>query len=458
MKIQFLGAADGVTGSRHRVEIGGARVLLDCGLFQGYKTQRERNWAPLPPALLDVDHVVLSHAHLDHSGFLPALVKQGFRGAIYASAATCELAAVLLLDSAYLQEEDARRANRYGYSKHEKALPLYTRADAKKAIARMRPLPFGREQRIGPIGVTLTPAGHLLGASCVTLSGAADAGSTQTERLLFSGDLGRQNDLLMPPPQAVTQADVLIVESTYGNRQHPVEDVGARLAEIVNRTVERGGKVLLPSFAVGRAQALLLLLQRLKRQGAIAAEVPIFVDSPMALEATALYRRHAGLLRVPPREMKQLVDGVTLIATVQQSMRLTRSRWPSVIISASGMATGGRVLHHLKAMAPDARHQVCFPGFQVGGSRGARLVAGATEVKIHGEYVPVRAEISHLASLSGHADGDELVAWMRGLKRPPRQTFVVHGEPDAADVLRLRIRDELGWPARTPQLGEQVEL
>ena len=450
MKIQFLGAADSVTGSRHLVELGGDRVLLDCGLFQGYKVHRERNWTALPPALLDVDAVVLSHAHLDHSGYLPALVKQGYRGAIHASPATCALAAVLLLDSAHLQEEDARRANRYGYSRHEKALPLYTKADAQRAIARFKPLPSGREQRVGRLGITLTPAGHLLGACSVTL---ADGDG---DRLLFSGDLGRQNDLLMPPPEPVTRAEVLIIESTYGNRLHPAADAGAQLADIVRRTVGRGGSVLLPSFAVGRAQALLLLLQRLKRQGAIPAQLPIFVDSPMALAATALYRQHARLLRVPAREMKTLTDGVTLVDTVAQSMRLSRSRWPSVIISASGMATGGRVLHHLKAMAPDPRHHVCFPGFQVGGSRGARLVAGATEVKIHGEHVPVRAEVSHLDSLSGHADSDELMAWLRGLKQAPRQTYVVHGEPDAADALRMRIRDSLGWPARVPQHGETV--
>jgi metallo-beta-lactamase family protein len=452
MKVHFLGAADSVTGSRHLVELGGDRVLLDCGLFQGYKVLRERNWAPLPPALTDVDAVVLSHAHLDHSGYLPALVKQGFRGAIHAAPATCELAAVLLMDSAHLQEEDARRANRYGFSKHAKALPLYTKADAQRAIARFKPLPPGREQRVGSIGITLTPAGHLLGACSVTL--AAVGG----ERLAFSGDLGRQHDLLMPPPQALLRADGLIVESTYGNRLHPQDDPAAQLGEIVRRTVERGGSVLLPSFAVGRAQALLLLLQRLKRRGEIPSSLPIFVDSPMAVAATALYRRHARLLRVPEREMKSLIDGVTLIETVQQSMRLTRSRWPRVVISASGMATGGRVLHHLKAMAPDARHHVCFPGFQVGGSRGAKLVAGAREVKIHGELVPVRAEVSHLAGVSGHADADELLAWMRQFQSPPTQTWVVHGEPDAADTLRQRVQQELGWKVRVPQHGEVASL
>ena len=445
MKIRFLGAADGVTGSRHLVDTGEQQILLDCGLFQGWKLHRERNWQD-PAALREVDAVVLSHAHLDHSGWLPALVKHGFRGAIHASPATCELARVLLLDSAHLQEEDARRANRYGYSRHAKALPLYTKADARRALAQFVPLPPVRELKLGRSTVKLTPAGHLLGACSVSLNHGG-------QRLVFSGDLGRQDDLLMPPPEPPPPADVMIVESTYGNRDHPREDSAALLADIVNRTVQRGGSVLLPSFAVGRAQALLLVLQRLRRAGLIPSEVPIFLDSPMALQATELYRHHGRLLRVPAREVKTLCDGVRLVATVQQSMRLTVSRYPSIIISASGMATGGRVLHHLKVRAPDARNAVVFPGFQVGGSRGARLLAGEPEVKIHGEMFPVRAEIRHLQGFSGHADRSELLAWLRHLKRPPRQTFVVHGEPDAADALRVTIQNDLGWPVRVPEYG-----
>jgi metallo-beta-lactamase family protein len=449
MNITFLGAADGVTGSKHLVELAGQRFLLDCGLFQGFKVHRERNWQPFADALREVDAVVLSHAHLDHSGALPLLVKRGYKGPIYASPATRELAEVMLLDSAHLQEEDARRANRYGYSRHAKALPLYTRADAQRALAQFVPLAPGRALRLGRVTAQLTPVGHLLGACMVALS----AGS---ERLLFSGDVGRESDLLMPPPEPPPGADVLLVESTYGNRVHPVQDVAAVLAEIVNATLQRGGSVLMPSFAVGRAQALLLVLQRLRRSGAIPAELPIFVDSPMALQATALYRRNGRLLRVKAAEVSSLTDGVRMIETVQQSMRLVGSRWPRIVISASGMATGGRVLHHLKAMAPDERNHIVFPGFQVGGSRGARLVAGEREVKIHGEYVPVRACVSHLEGFSGHADRDELLAWMRRMPQAPRAVFVVHGEPDASDALRLRIRDQLGWAARVPQHGERV--
>ena len=453
MKIHFLGAADGVTGSRHLVESAGSRILLDCGMFQGWKLHRERNWA-MPEPLRELDAVVLSHAHLDHSGWLPALVKHGYRGPIHASPATIALAQVLLLDSAHLQEEDARRANRYGYSKHVKALPLYTRADARRALAQMVALEPGEEVDVAGHRLSLSPVGHLLGACAVKLRESGRQG----RRLVFSGDLGRQHDLLMPPPVPVRRADVMIVESTYGNRDHPQDDISARLADIVTTTVGRGGSVLMPSFAVGRAQALLLVLQRLKRSGAIPRDLPIFLDSPMAIEATALYRSHAALMRVPAREMRELVDGVRLVTTPQQSMRLTGARYPSVIISASGMATGGRVLHHLKAMAPQARHSIVFAGFQVGGSRGARLVAGEREVKIHGEMVPVRAEVQQLTGFSGHADRGELMAWLGHIKTPPEQTFVVHGEPDAADTLRANIQQHLGWRVRVPAFGECVQL
>jgi metallo-beta-lactamase family protein len=301
------------------------------------------------------------------------------------------------------------------------------------------------------VQVSLTPVGHLLGACAVTLQ----AGVTT---LVFSGDLGRANDLLMPAPRRIARADVLLVESTYGDRLHPSEDAQARLGAIIRATVRRGGSVLLPSFAVGRAQALLWVLQRLRDVGEIAPDLPVFLDSPMATQATALYQRHAKLLRIRPREVARLCDGVTLVAKAADSEKLTRSRWPSVIISASGMATGGRVLHHLKAMAPHARHHIVFPGFQVAGTRGAKLVEGARDVKIFGEYIAVKAEVSHLEGFSGHADADELMQWLRGFEATPAQTFVVHGEPHAADTLRSRVQDELGWRVRVPGHLESVTL
>ena len=451
MKITFLGAADTVTGSKHLVDAGGARVLLDCGLFQGFKLLRERNWAApaVPPA--SIDAVVLSHAHLDHSGWLPALVKHGFKGPVYATQATCDLAEVLLLDSAHLQEEDARRANRGGWSRHAPALPLYGVTDAKRAIAKLSAVAAGRTVRVGDAVVGFTPVGHLLGANALSLRAGG-------RTLVFSGDLGRADDLLMPAPQRIAHADVLLIESTYGNRVHPVEDVQARLGEVIRATARRGGSVLLPSFAVGRAQALLLVLQRLKAAGEIPTDLPVYLDSPMATTATALYQKHRKLLRIGAREAATLTDDVTLIGTPQESQRLTRSRWPKVVISAAGMATGGRVLHHLKAMAPNPRNAIVFPGFQVGGTRGATLIAGAREVKIHGEYVAVKAVVSHVEGFSGHADANGLMQWLRGFEAPPERTFVVHGEPAAADALRLRIKDELGWPVAVPEHGATLEV
>jgi metallo-beta-lactamase family protein len=451
MKLSFLGAADGVTGSRHLVETGSERLLLDCGLFQGWKVHRERNWS-FPQALAGLDAVVLSHAHLDHSGWLPVLVRHGFAGRIHAHPATLELAAVLLADSAHLQEEDARRANRYGFARHAKALPLYTQADVRRTVERFAPLEPDRPLALGAASITLVPVGHLLGACAVHVAHGGDS-------LFYSGDVGRGSDLLMPPPLPPRPARTLIVESTYGNRLHPAEDAAARLAAIVNTTVARGGAVLMPAFAVGRAQALLVVLQRLRRAGAIARELPIFLDSPMAAEATALYTRHRRLLRLPAREVAGLLDGVRVVAEAAASMRVSNARHPRIVISASGMATGGRVLHHLKAMAPEPRHALVFAGFQVGGSRGARLLAGEREVKIHGQLVPVRAAVHRLEGFSGHADRDEILGWLGTLRQPPERAFVVHGEPDAADALRCALQDRLGWRGvRVPAHGETVEL
>lgn len=448
MQITFLGAADTVTGSRHLVDTGRERLLLDCGLFQGFKALRERNWMDwnaMGVAPRGIDAVVLSHAHLDHSGFLPALVKQGFKGPVYATQATCDLAQVMLMDSAHLMEEDAKRANRYGYTRHAPALPLYTRADVLRCLAHFRPVQFQQSVNLASgTRITLTPMGHLLGAAAVRIQRGGRS-------LVFSGDIGRHQDLLMPPPAAITQADALLVESTYGDRLHPLDHTVDTLAQIIRDTHAHGGTVLLPSFAVGRAQTLLLIIQRLKRSGAISPHTPVFLDSPMSQAATRIYTRHAKLLNVPLKEVRQLCDGVTLIEKPQESERLTRLRYPSIIISSSGMATGGRVLHHLKALAPESKHHIVFPGFQVGGTRGAKLVAGATEVKIFGDYVPVRAQVTHLEGLSAHADAGEIMQWLKGFHKAPEQVFIVHGEPQAADALRTRIKDELGWHAQVPQ-------
>ena len=453
MKLSFLGAADCVTGSRHLLDTGTHRLLLDCGMFQGYKVLRERNWAPFGAAPHAIDAVLLSHAHLDHSGFIPALVKQGFKGPIYASAATRDLCEVLLIDSAHLQEEDARRANRYGSSRHAKALPMYTQANAKKALANFVGMSRKGSLKLGDAEIVFTPVGHLLGACAISVN-------VQGKTLVYSGDLGRSNDLLMPAPQQVYEADVLLIESTYGNRIHPAEDVQQSLAQVIRDTLKRKGTLLLPSFAVGRAQALLLVLQRLRRQGALPSDVPIFLDSPMALEATEVTLKHGKLLRVSRAEMSRLGDGVTVVAKQAESLRTAAlvARKSAIVVSASGMATGGRVLNYLKTLAPDARHHICFAGFQVGGTRGAKMIAGAREVKMYGEFVAVNAQISHINGFSGHADADGLMDWMRGFTKPPSQVFVIHGEPEASDALRCRIQDELGWRVRVPQHGETVTL
>ncbi|MCV2356250.1 MBL fold metallo-hydrolase [Paucibacter sp. B2R-40] len=460
MKLSFLGAADCVTGSRHLLDLGGQRLLLDCGLFQGFKQLRERNWAGLGVAAASIDAVLLSHAHLDHSGYIPALRGQGFKGQVFSTGATRDLCEVLLLDSAHLQEEDARRANRQGTSKHAKALPLYTVNDTKKALTHFVGLPRDGRLKLGSgadqAEIRFTPVGHLLGACAISVS-------AQGKTLVYSGDVGRHNDLLMPAPQRVEEADILLIESTYGNRLHPAEDVQARLAQILRSTFKRGGTVLLPSFAVGRAQALLLVLQRLRETGELAQDVPIYLDSPMALQATELTIKHKKLLRIGASDAAGLFDGVKLVTKGADSLKLAsqlasaRAR-PAIVISASGMATGGRVLNYIETLAPQARHHIAFPGFQVSGSRGAKMVEGDREIKLHGKYIAVNAEISHLEGFSGHADADGLMAWMRGFKKAPSQVFVVHGEPAASDALRSRIQDELGWPVRVPQHGETVAL
>lgn len=454
MKLTFLGAADTVTGSRHLLTLGEQRLLLDAGLFQGFKALRERNWMALGAPATQLDAVLLSHAHLDHCGYLPALRRQGFKGPIYATSATRDLCDVLLRDSAHLQEEDARRANKDGSSRHEKALPLYTVREAEATLKQFAALPRDGKLRLGATDVRFTPAGHLLGACSIHVSQAGRS-------LLFSGDIGRVGDLLMPVPQVPAAADIVVIESTYGNRLHPAQDAQAHLGQILRNTFKRGGSVLLPSFAVGRAQSLLLLLQRLRNAGELPLDVPIWLDSPMAEQATELTVKHARLLRISAAEARGLTDRVHYVTKQAQSLKLAASlsaprAKPAIVISASGMATGGRVLNYIEALAPQARHHIAFPGFQAGGTRGARMVAGEREVKVRGRWVPVNAEISQLEGLSGHADADGLLQWLRALPRPPEQVYVVHGEPAAADALRCRIQDELGWAVRVPQHGETV--
>jgi metallo-beta-lactamase family protein len=451
MKLKFLGATGTVTGSKYLVT-GASRVLVDCGLFQGYKQLRLRNWSPPPLDPARLDAVVLTHAHIDHSGYLPLLVKRGFRGPVYCSDATAHLCGVLLPDSAHLQEEEAENANRYGYSKHKPALPLYTRADAQAALKRLVPVEFEREWEVAPgLRARLRPAGHILGASIVELLEGS-------RRLVFSGDLGRPDDPLMRAPSVVEGGDALVLESTYGDRRHPATDTAAEIAAIVSRTAARAGVVVVPAFAVGRAQTLLLLLQRLKAAGAIPSAMPIHVDSPMATDVTAIYLSHPDEHRLDRAECRAIAEAARFVATPDESRALDQSSWPMVIIAGSGMATGGRVLHHLKRFAPDARNTILFTGFQAGGTRGDSLVRGAAEVKIHGEYVPVRAEVRNLETLSAHADYAEILDWLARMPNPPGRVYLTHGEPAAADALRKRIQERFGWRCEVPEYLEEIDV
>ena len=451
MRLTFAGAADTVTGSRYLLDSGERQILLDCGLFQGFKKLRDRNWAAFPMRPRDIDRVVLSHAHLDHSGYLPALVRDGFRGSIVATEATRELCEILLRDSARLQEEEAEFANRHGYSKHKPARPLYTSEDAERALGRIATIGFDEDFDLGDgLAARFLPAGHLLGAAIVRLQRGHRS-------LVFSGDLGRPDDLVMQAPRAVESADTLIVESTYGDRSHVDEDAEAVLGRVIRETAARGGTVLIPSFAVGRAQTLLYALYRLKERDEI-PEIPVYLDSPMAVDATRLYHRFRRDHRLTPEQCSGMYRAAKLITTPEESKRLAALRMPVVIVSASGMATGGRVLHHLKRILPDPANHVVFAGFQAPGTRGAHLVGGAREVKIHGDWHPVRAGVTGLDGFSAHADADELMAWMRAFRSPPGQVYVTHGEPEAADRLRVRIESELGWRARVPEHLETVDL
>jgi metallo-beta-lactamase family protein len=451
VEITFLGAAGTVTGSRTLVDAGGRRLLVDCGLFQGLKPLRLRNREPLPVPPPSVDAVVLTHAHLDHTGYLPALVRDGFAGPVYCTEVTAELCAILLRDSAHLQEEEAAFANRHGYSKHRPALPLYTAADAERAIDRLRPVALGeRVDAGGGLSFSTVGSGHLPGAASVTLE-------TPDGAVAFSGDVGRPTDPLLPLPETPARADWLVLESTYGDRLHPESDPEAELAEVVTETAERGGVVLVPAFAVGRAQLLMYHLHRLRRDGRI-PDVPVFVDSPMASRAIEVLLRHPGAHRLEEAEGRAVLASATVVQSVQESKEVTRMQGPRVVISASGMLTGGRVLHHLKAFGPDPRSTVLFTGFQAAGTRGAQLVAGARDVKVHGAYVPVRAAVRVLDGFSGHADYEELLAWLARLPAPPRHTFLNHGEPAAAEALALRIRDRLGWACTVPGHGDRAAL
>lgn len=451
ISLTFLGGAGTVTGSKHLLTHGDKRLLVDCGLFQGLKNLREINWKHLPIQARSIDAVVLTHAHLDHCGYLPRLVKDGFGGPIYATPATRELAALILRDSAHLQERDAELANRKGFSKHHPALPLYGKDEAERAIKAMVKVPLHKPTRLREDStLLLRRAGHILGAASAQL----DVGG---RRILFSGDIGRYDDPVMHDPEAVPEADYVVIESTYGNRRHEAADPVQALTAVVERTVQRGGTVVIPAFAVGRAQSLIYFLWKMRQRKAL-QQLPVYLDSPMAASASALLHKYAHEHRLDVGEYEAACAAVQYVTTTEESKLLSANREPKVILSASGMATGGRVLHHIAAFAPAPENTLLFSGFQAAGTRGRKLLDGGREVRIHGQWIPVNAEVTELPMLSAHADGDELMRWLGALRRPPGRVFIVHGEPSASEALRERIERELRWPATVPLQDQEFPL
>jgi metallo-beta-lactamase family protein len=457
--LTFLGGAGTVTGSKFLVDTGRARVLLECGLFQGTRDLRRRNWEPFPFPAREIDAVVLTHAHLDHCGYLPALVRQGYRGPVFATGYTAELAEIVLRDSAHLLAEEAEHANSYGWSKHHPALPLYTEDEADRAVRLITPVDPGQAVSVArQTTLTLHHAGHILGSSWAQLS------FTDGRRpcaIVSSGDLGRPAHQLLRPPEPFGGADVLLVESTYGNRKHHDQQALQIFAGTITRTLKRGGSVIIPAFAVDRTEVILRTLRELRRTGEI-PQAPVLIDSPMALAALTVYQKaitsHSGELwpQIIAEGTEALDPGLLAeLRTVAESMTANRPAQPSLIVSASGMATGGRVLHHLRHLLPDPRNTVLIVGFAAEGTRARNLAEGARAVKIHGEYVPVRAEIAQADAFSAHADADDVLSWLADAPEPVI-TYVVHGEPAAATALRDRLDRDLGWTAAVPALGERV--
>ena len=460
--LTFLGATGTVTGSKYLLEAGGERLMIDCGLFQGLKELRLRNWNPLPVPAASIQWLVLTHAHLDHVGYIPRLVKDGFRGQILTSPATVDLAKIVLPDSGHLQEEDAAFANKKGFSKHAPALPLYTYEEAIKSLEYFHAVNSWAPLEISPhFTARGFFAGHILGARMIEVT-VRENGTTK--KILFSGDLGRFPQLISPEPVVPEDGfDYMLLESTYGDRLHPKEDIGARLASIVEDTASHGGTVVIPSFAVGRTQELLFLFRELIEDKKMHS-IPIHVDSPMAIDVTHLYEKHQEDLSL---EMDALVaQGVKPFSppnlhfdkTVDDSKKLNDAHYPTIIISASGMATGGRVLHHLERCLPDHRNTILFVGFQAAGTRGQAIQSGAQTVKMYGREVPVRARIETIEGLSAHADYGEILAWLGRFAKPPGKTFMVHGEPKASEALRQRIAEQLHWDVSVPTYLQHVTL
>jgi metallo-beta-lactamase family protein len=456
-QLTFLGAARTVTGSKYLLEHGGSRVLFDCGLFQGLKELRARNWEDFPVPPDSIHAVVLTHAHLDHVGYLPRLVAKEFRGRVFCTAGTADLCRLVLPDSARIHVEDARQANKHGYTKHQPALPLYDETDAQRALTQLQPLGYRRPIEVAP-GVTIefSSAGHLLGSAYILVR------LTGGKTVLFGGDLGRYDRPVLPDPADGATADAVLVESTYGDRDHVPDDEGEQLAVVIRDTALRNGKLIIPSFALGRVEELLYWIRRLEREQRIPV-LPVCVDSPMAAEALKFYTARVSELdedmRPPHKQVSMFATArFQTVSSPQQSKELTASRRSAIVISSSGMATGGRVLHHMAAALPERRNTVLFVGFQAAGTRGRLLVDGAEDVRIHGRFVPVRSAIARIDSMSAHADRGEILRWLQTIPAAPGRLCLVHGEPGPMDALQALVNQRLGWTTHAPSHGERIDL
>jgi metallo-beta-lactamase family protein len=478
--IQFLGAAGTVTGSKHLINTSisddpagksAFQLLVDCGMFQGPKEWRERNWQNLPLSASDVECVILTHAHLDHCGWIPRLVKQGFHGPIYATPATIDLCGIILPDSGHLQEEDAAFHNRHKTSRHDPALPLYTLEESQACLQYFKPLTFGETVQLSPeLSFRFVHAAHILGSSMAEIMLVPKTTGSRPIRMLFTGDIGRVRDQNIAPgkvvysgPQSGESADILVMESTYGNRTHPTNDPRPELADLIRKTAARGGSVVVPAFAVERTQKFVFILKELMESGQ-APRLPVYCDSPLAIKAVDIFLKHTEEYS---DATKQLIsrygspltwDGFTFAQTAEDSKKINESKFPCIIISSSGMVTGGRIQHHLAQRLPDPKNTILFIGFQAPGTRGFTIKSGSPQVKIFGEMVPIRAQVATLDQFSDHADTPELLEWLRTFKNRPDVTYLVHGEPSASSPLREVMTKELGWNVQIAQWMQKVEV
>jgi metallo-beta-lactamase family protein len=449
--VHFLGASGSVTGSKYLLNIEGKKILVDCGLFQGLKALRELNWEYLPVNINEIDAVLLTHGHLDHVGFVPRLVNMGYKGPIYGTSATMEIAGIILLDSGRIQEEYAKNANEEGFSKHEPAEPLYTEKEAEKAIEHFKSMPEGEWiDLFDSIKIRFQSNGHILGATFIELE-------NQGKRYVFSGDIGRKNDFLLEDPKKPIKADYLFIESTYGDRLHPKEDIEEKLMEIIESTVQKGGTLIIPSFAVERTQTLMFLLSKLKRERRI-PNIPLIMDSPMGDRVLRVFRNHKNAHKRSNQEIAELIEDFRIIKKYEETWEIIDKQESKIVIAGSGMITGGRVLTYLRQYLDRPETSVLLVGYQAEGTRGRALLEGATELKIQGKYIPVKAEIFNSQSLSSHADQEELLDWLSEIKTEPEKLFLIHGENIARDAFRLKLKDTLGWNSILPELWQIVEL